>query len=69
VADLQACPDGGMGRFFCFSRRRITSLKAGHYKIEQQEYAPSPVLVPGVATGLKTLALFDVGEWNFEGGT
>jgi hypothetical protein len=48
VADLQ------VGAFACGCR--ITSLKTGHYKIEQHEYACSPVPAPGVATGLKTLA-------------
>src|ERR1700722_16920806 len=62
VADLQVGA-------FALRRRRSASLKPGHYKIEQQEHAPSPVRAPGVATGLKTLALFDVGEWNFGRGT
>jgi hypothetical protein len=63
VADLQ------VGAFDFRECRRNTSLKAGHYKIEQQDHGPFPVRAQGVATGLKTLALFDVGEWNFGRGT
>src|SRR5579859_7186322 len=37
LADLQACPDGGMGRCICSSPTGITSLKAGHYKSKPQE--------------------------------
>jgi hypothetical protein len=55
VADLQVGA-------FAFRRRRIAGLKTGHYKIEQQENAPSPIPAPGIATGMKTLALF--GGWR-----
>jgi hypothetical protein len=50
VADLQVGA-------FALRRRRSASLKTGHYKIEQQENAPSPVPAPDVATGLNTRAL------------
>src|SRR6267378_2354525 len=50
------CSGRPSGRCICFCGCRITSLKTGHYKIEQHEYASSPVPAPGVATGLKTLA-------------
>ena len=53
VADLQVGA-------FALHQRRIASLKTGHYKIEQREIAPSPVSAPGLATGLKTLALFGI---------
>jgi len=50
VADLQVGT-------FALRRRRIASLKTGHYKIEQQESGHPPVPAPGVTTGLKVLPL------------